>query len=189
MIIGQGLSIVETSDAALVGRVLDGDEAAYATLVARYRERYARFAVRMLGNREDAEEALQDAFVRAYRSLGRCEDRERFGAWLLRILVNRCRTAGARRGRRDRTFVHDPGALLDASADHTEAREAWREEIERALARLDADQREAFLLKHVEGMSYEEMVEITGAGVSALKMRVKRACDRMRAMLEEVERV
>src|SRR5689334_11095586 len=65
---------VELSDAALVDIVLRGESEAYARLVARYRDRYARFALHMLGNREDAEEALQDAFERAYRSLHRCGD-------------------------------------------------------------------------------------------------------------------
>src|SRR5690348_18267445 len=81
-----------STDAQIVARVLRGDAEAFAVLVHRYRDRYARYALHMLGNREDAEEALQDAFTRAYRSLARCEDPERFGAWLFRILVNRCRT-------------------------------------------------------------------------------------------------
>lgn len=175
------------TDATLVSSVLGGDATAYAGLVGRYRERYARFAVHMLGSEEDAEEALQDAFVRAYRSLARCEDPARFGAWLYRILVNRCRTHGGRRARRDRTFVSDPVAILAASEDHPAERVAWREEIDAALARLDPLQREAFLLKHVEELSYEEMTELTGVGISALKMRVKRACDRLRELLREVE--
>ena len=173
-------------DAVLVRRVLDGDVEAYAVLVVRYRSRYVRFATHMLGSVEDAEEALQDAFVRAYRSLARCEDPERFGSWLFRILVNRCRTAGARRGRRERTIVHDEIALRDAAEDHPEESVAWREEIGRALERLPVEQREAFLLKHVEDLSYEEISATTGVGVSALKMRVKRACDRLRDQLREV---
>ncbi|HJU65963.1 MAG TPA: RNA polymerase sigma factor [Gemmatimonadaceae bacterium] len=174
------------ADAALVSRVLGGDAAAYAVLVARYRDRYARFALHMLGNREDAEEALQDAFVRAYRALPRCEDPERFASWLFRILVNRCRTAGARRGRRERSVLLDDEAVARASRDHPAENAAWREEIDRALAQLPAEQREAFLLKYVEELSYEEMAEMTGAGISALKMRVKRACERLRGLLEEV---
>jgi RNA polymerase sigma-70 factor (ECF subfamily) len=173
------------SDAAIVARVLDGDVDAYGLLVARYRPRLSRYAVRMLGDREDAQEALQDAFVRAYRALGRCDDPERFGSWLFSILVNRCRTAGARTTRRSRTFVSDEAAVQVAAEDHSAEQAAWREEIARALGLLDADQREAFLLKHVEGLSYEEMAELTGAGVSALKMRVKRACDRLRGLLQE----
>ena len=152
----------------------------------RYYDRYARFAVHMVGNREDAEEALQDAFTRAYRSLARCEEPERFGAWLFRILVNRCRTSGARRVRRGQTFVHDEGALMKASQEHPAEQTMWREEIERALGELSADQREAFLLKYVEELGYDEMAEITGVGVSALKMRVMRACDRLRTLLREV---
>jgi RNA polymerase sigma-70 factor (ECF subfamily) len=170
----------------IVARVLRGDVEAFRVLVERYRDRYARYAVHMLGNREDAEEALQDAFTRAYRSLARCEDPERFGAWLFRILVNRCRTVGARRGRRAKTFVVDEGALLDAAIDHPADSSAWREEIERALGRLRPEQREAFLLKYVEEMGYDEMSQQTGVGVSALKMRVMRACERLRELLSEV---
>ncbi len=175
-----------SSDAPIVARVLRGDVEAYALLVARYRDRYARYAWHMLGNREDAEEALQDAFTRAYRSLARCDDPERFGAWLFRILVNRCRTAGARRARRSRTFVADDAALLDAAEEHPAERSAWSEEIDRALAKLRPEQREAFLLKYVEDLGYDEMSKLTGAGVSALKMRVMRACDRLRELLSEV---
>jgi RNA polymerase sigma-70 factor (ECF subfamily) len=181
-----GLEGMESSDAELVTRVLHGDVNAYGALVSRYRDRYARYAVHMLGNREDAEEALQDAFTRAYRSLSRCEEPERFGAWLFRILVNRCRTSGARRVRRGQTFVHDEGALLNASQEHPAEQTMWREEIERAVGELSPDQREAFLLKYVEELGYDEMSEITGVGVSALKMRVMRACDRLRILLKEV---
>lgn len=177
---------MESSDADLVARVLHGEVNAYGALVSRYRDRYARYAVHMLGNREDAEEALQDAFTRAYRSLSRCDEPERFGAWLFRILINRCRTSGARRVRRSQTFVHDEGALMNASQEHPAEQTMWREEIERAVGELSAEHREAFLLKYVEDLGYEEMSEITGVGVSALKMRVMRACDRLRILLREV---
>lgn len=186
MTLTRGLPLQTDSDAAIVARVLDGDTRAYATLVGRYRAQYSRYAVRMLGSREDAEEALQDAFVRAFRSLAKCDDPERFGPWFFRILANRCRTAGTRRGRRERTFVNDEIALHNAAEEHPAERSAWREELTRALARLDSEQREAFLLKHVEDLGYDEMAEITGVGVSALKMRVKRACERLRMLLHEV---
>jgi len=185
----QGLPTQGDTDAVLIANVRAGDSSAFAVIVARYRTQFSRYAVRMLGNREDAEEALQDAFVRAFRSLETCEDPAKFGSWFFRILANRCRTAGARRGRRDRTFVRDEIALTDASEEHPAERDAWREEIERALKLLDDDQREAFLLKHVEELGYEEMSELTGVGVSALKMRVKRACERLRSMLQEVQGV
>jgi RNA polymerase sigma-70 factor, ECF subfamily len=174
------------SDAEIVARVLDGDVDAYAVLVARYRGRFGRYALHMLGSREDAEEVLQDTFVRAYRSLAGCDDPEKFGSWIFSILLNRCRTSGARGSRRRRTFVADEDAILMASEEHPAERDAWREEITLAIQRLRPEQREAFLMKYVEELSYEEMSQLTGVGVSALKMRVFRACDRMRELLEEV---
>ncbi len=175
-------------DAPLVRRVLAGDRDAYAGLVARYRDRLGRYAVRMLGDMADAEDALQDTFVRGYRSLARCDDPGRFGAWIFGILVNRCRTHGAQRARRQRVLVHDDGALAVAAVTHTEDQDAWREAIHWALEQLPTDQREAFLLKHVEELSYEEMEELTGARVSALKMRVLRAREALRQHLREIDR-
>jgi len=178
-----------TGDAEIVDRIRAGETAAYAMLVARYRDRLGRYAVHMLGNREDAEEAVQDAFVRAYRSLARCDDGDRFGAWLFGILVNRCRTAGRRSGRRQRTFVRDPISLERAASPDAYERVEWDDTVRWALGRLAPTMREAFLLKHVEDLEYEEMSRLTGAGVSALKMRVKRACEQLRNLLTEVDRV
>jgi len=182
------VDVEHAGDAELVQRVLDGDAGAYAGLVTRYRDRLGRYAVRMLGNQADAEEALQDTFVRAYRSLGRCTDPARFGAWIFGILVNRCRTVGAQRARRERTVIPDEGALSRAAVGDTADRHAWREAIAWAMARLAPAQREAFVLKHVEDLSYEEMVEVTGASVPALKMRVARAREELRRLLTEADR-
>ena len=173
-------------DAVVVQAVLAGDVDAYGALVSRYAAEYMRFAVRMLGTREDADEVLHTAFYRAYQHLGSCQDPTRFGAWLYRIVVNECRTRASRRGRRERRLVRDeaPRAQLAAS-DRTDGQFALREELQRAIDCLPVDQREAFVLKYVEELSYEEMSEITGAGISALKMRTKRACDRLREILED----
>ena len=175
------------TDAEAVAAVLAGDVDAYTVLVDRYRDAYARFAIRMLGDREDADDALQSAFVRGFRNLAKCQDPSRFGAWLYQIAVNECRTLATRRGRRELRLVRGEAGLERALAEDRATDDApLRDEIQRALDRLDDDQREAFVLKHVEELSYEEMAELTGLGVSALKMRVKRACERLRALLEEV---
>jgi RNA polymerase sigma-70 factor (ECF subfamily) len=176
------------SDAALVRRVLEGDAEAYAGLVARYQGRLGRYAVHLLGNRADAEDAVQETLVRAYRGLERCAAPERFGAWVFQILVNRCRTIGGQRSRRERVVAPNEAALADADVAHPADRQALGEAIRWALDRLNREQREAFLLKHVEDLSYEEMAEMTGEGISALKMRVKRACEALRELLAEVER-
>src|SRR5204862_2614496 len=101
----------EMSDAADVQRVLNGDVDGFSRLVDRYYERCARFAVRMLGNRDDAEDALQATFLRAYRSLGKYQERDKFSAWLYRILVNQCRSIATRRSQRGRVLVLDAAPL------------------------------------------------------------------------------
>jgi len=161
-----------------------GDVRAFAALVDAYYARCLRFALHMLSNRGDAEEAVQDTFVRVYRALPGYEERESFEPWLFRILANRCRSAGARERRR--AEVVEFGDVPDRPSErrHDDAI-AWREEIGRALATLPPEQREAFLMRHVEDLTYDDMAIATGAGISALKMRVKRACDALKQLLTE----
>jgi RNA polymerase sigma-70 factor (ECF subfamily) len=176
------------TERAIIDRVLGGDVEAYARLVDRHYDRCARIAVRILGNREDAEEALQDAFLRAFRALGDYEDRERFSAWLTRILVNQCRTMLARTRRREAVFLDVDPRELELAAEGGQGEGAWPD-LERALARLPVEQREALVLRYADDMTYEEMARVTGAGESALKMRVQRAFVRLRALLQEVSSV
>lgn len=172
-------------DASLVAAVLAGNADAFSLLVRRYRDVYTRYAVRMLGDREDADDALQSAFVRAYRKLDHCREPERFAAWLYQIVINECRTFSSRRQRRERHLVRNID--LDQTTAPGEPRDhVIRARIQKALDCLDPGLREAFLLKHVESLSYTEMMELTGVGESALKMRVKRACERLRELLEGV---
>ena len=174
-------------DADLVRRVLRGDAGAFAGLVAHHRDRLARYAVRMLGNREDAEEAVQDAFIRVYHNLGRFRDDARFEPWLFRILANRCRSLMEKRRRHSVLIQY--GELPERFAATTDSQDPdWTEEIHKVLATLPVEQKEAFLLRHVEDMAYEDIAAVTGVGLSALRMRVKRACDVLRARLSEVIR-
>jgi RNA polymerase sigma-70 factor (ECF subfamily) len=173
-------------DAFLVQAVLAGDVDAYGALVDRYAAEYMRFAVRMLGTVEDADEVLHTAFYRAYQHLGSCQDPTRYGAWLYRIVVNECRTRASRRGRRERRLVRDEATLAQlAASDRTDGQFALSEVSHVGIYQVPVESREAFVLKYVEELSYEEMSEITGAGISALKMRTKRACDRLREILED----
>ncbi len=176
---------MDASDDALARRAQAGDSAAFARIVDRYYDDCLRYACRMLGNRADAEEAVQDAFVRAHRALGRYNHQDRMRGWLFRILVNRCRTRTGRVRRmlgtlaRYRELADEPMGWPAAPSENGDAAR-----VHEALARLPTPQREAFLLKHLEDLSYEEMADLTGEGVSALKMRVKRARERLRLELE-----
>lgn len=163
-----------------------GDRQAFAQLVDVMYARSLRFALHMVGNREDAEEAVQDTFVRVHRNLDRFRDDARFEPWLFRILANRCRTVLEKRKRH--SVVIQYGDVPDRIGAVEEAERDWTEEVYKVLDTLPAEQREAFLLRHVEDMAYEDIAAITGVGLSALRMRVKRACDALRARLTEVMR-
>lgn len=176
------------SELAIINRVLDGDVEAFSRLVDAHYDRCARIAFRIVGNREDAEEALQDAFLRAFNALADYEERERFSAWIARIVVNQCRTVLARNRRREVMFPDvAPEDVLFVERDGG-ARDAWPE-LELALAHLPAEQREAIVLRFADDLTYQEMARITGAGESALKMRVQRAFARLRALIPELMHV
>jgi len=178
------------ADEELIRRVQAGDAAAFDALVDRYYGACLRFAWRSLGQREDAEDAVQEALVRVYRALRRGRSPRHFRPWLLGIVLNRCRSHVQRARRRRLLFERwwarqDPETLRVQPADGAGADGDLDPKLKTALAALRPKLREAFLLKYVEQLHYEEMAEITGASVSALKMRVKRASDQVLAMLTE----
>lgn len=164
-----------------------GDRASFARLVEHYYPRALRFAMQMLRRREDAEEAVQDTFLRVHDHLPRFRDDAPFDPWFFRILGNRCRTLLAKRKRHHETFEYGDLPLDVGTDGHGEEPidEGFRREVHRALATLPPDQREAFLLRHVNDMDYEEMTIVTGAKGSTLRMRVKRAIDTLRVRLRE----
>lgn len=173
----------ERTDAQLIRAVLDGEQTAYAALVARYQERLFRRALGLTGDPDMAADMVQDTFVRAYTALDRAQP-ERFGAWIHRILRNLC--LDELRSPRQRTS----SLAVDAPAPDDPVRDLERSELaaalDAAIATLSPAVREAFVLKHVEGLSYRQMVELTGAGDAALKMRVNRAREALRKALQPV---
>ena len=178
-------------DSALVNRAKLGDIQAFEAIVSRYYARCMRFAHGMLRDSGDADDVVQETFVRLYRALPRYEERQRFDSWLFRILGNCCRTANLIQQRHESIDQLDEGALLDLqSTDRPDAAfdHEWGTEVRRALAEVPEYNREIFLLHYVEGFSYEEIERITGVRQSALKMRVKRASDFLRARLAGVHR-
>jgi RNA polymerase sigma-70 factor (ECF subfamily) len=171
-----------TSDETLVAQALAGEAAAFGSLVDRYYDECWRYARRMVGNRADAEDVVQEVFLRAQLALPRYVARDRFRGWLFRILVNQCATVLEARRRREQRFIQgvDETSLPFAHLDP----DLIDAELERALAALDPAMREAVLLKHGAGMEYTEMATLLGVGESALKMRVSRACALLRERLK-----
>src|SRR5436309_14311150 len=124
------------TDAELVAHAVAGDVGAFEGLVARHHAACLRFAAHMLGDRIEAEDVVQETLLRAYRSLGRYQERQQFRPWLFRILVNRCRTAVRRKGvQRLRTADRlDPDRV--AAGDGTAAFDL-RSRLARAISGLD----------------------------------------------------
>lgn len=166
--------------------MLAGDRESYALLVRRYQETLFRHALGMLLDADAAADLVQDSLVKAYTSLQDCQDPARFGAWVFRILRNRCHDY--LRDRRRQVVSLEEGASSAPSKESPELdleRLTLNRALDGALAQLPEAQREAFLLKHVEGRSYEEMTELLGASTSALKMRVMRARETLQVLLRE----
>ena len=173
------------SDPEVVARVLGGDREAFGLVIRRYETGLLRFATRMLGSRDVAADAVAESLVRAYRHLAGCRDPSRLRTWLYRIVANRCKSYLARRTVADVPLEEAP-PVPDATDNEAALERAEQLAlVARALAQLSSDKREAFVLKHVEGLSYQEMADVTGERIPTLKMRVHRAREALLQVLED----
>jgi len=173
----------EPGDGEVVADVLDGRRERYAILVRRHQESLFRHARGFGLDPDTAADMVQDTLVRAFESLDRCQDPDRFGSWAGRILRNRCLDHLKSASEQKRTAM--PMDLESTSGDPARRHElgGLREALGKALNALPPEQKEGFLLKHVEGRSYEEMAEMAEVSVSAMKMRVHRAREALKEHL------
>lgn len=162
-----------------VQRVARGERAAFGRVVELSTPRLFRLAARMIGNPEEAEDVLQDAFIRAFDALvdGRFDGRSGAFTWLYRVVTNA--SLDAMRSRKRRRARFEPEGETEPAApivtdDHLGARAALRE-LDVWLADLPEDQRAALVLKEVEGMTTQEVAEVTGSSVGAVEQRLVRA--------------
>ncbi len=171
------------SDQDIISRVIAGDRDAFATLINRYSDALYRHALGMTGSPDVAEDILQTSFIKAYHHLG--EVRGRFDAWLFRIVANGCKDWLKNIRRSHLSYDEDDQPSNYTTPDEDLDRTELRQDLDGALAELAPSLREAFVMKHVEGRSYEEMADLLGTTVGALKMRVHRAREALQALLEE----
>lgn len=157
----------------LVERCRRSDQAAIAALVDRYRDQVFGLCFRMLGQRQDAEDMTQESFVRAIRNLHRWDPERDFKPWLLAIAGNRCRSLLAVRMRRP-VASSEVEHLPDRGPDLQAARHL-QEEVTRALDRLRAEYRQAFLLFHDQQLSYAEIAEVLACPVGTVRTWIHRA--------------
>lgn len=173
------------ADGEVVRRVLAGERELFRILVERCRRDFGRYATSIAGDPDTAADAMQEALIRAFRALESCRDPDRFKSWFFRILTNRCHTVRSKHRRE--VALKDHGLTANDRADRQTERRELREAIEAALLTLTEEQREAFVLKEVEGRTYEAMSELLGVGVDALKMRVYRAREALREELRGLQ--
>jgi RNA polymerase sigma-70 factor (ECF subfamily) len=171
------------TDQDVISRILAGEREAFATLIGRYSDPLYRHALGMTGSPDVAEDILQTSFIKAYHHLG--EVRGRFDAWLFRIVANGCKDWLKNIRRTHLSYDEDDQPSSFASPDEDLDRTEMRTDLDSALAQLAPSLREAFIMKHVEGRSYEEMADLLGTTVGALKMRVHRAREALQTLLEE----
>jgi len=180
---------MDASGAAALVRARQGDEEAFAALVRQHSRRVFQLAFRMMRNEQDAEDVVQECFLRAYSQLGQFEARADFGTWLYRIAANCAVDLMRTRGHRLQTTtgtLDDDTQIPETSAPGPD-RLAESAEIDRlvneALDELTAIERAAFTLRHHEGRSIDEISRTLKLGRSAAKHAVFRAVRKMRATL------
>jgi RNA polymerase sigma-70 factor (ECF subfamily) len=171
------------ADQEIISRVLAGSREDFTILIGRYSDPLYRHALGMTGSPDVAEDILQTSFIKAYQHLG--EVRGRFDAWVFRIVANGCKDWLKNIRRTHLSYDEDDQPSNYATPDEELDRTELRSDLDRALATLAPSLREAFVMKHVEGRSYEEMAELLNTTVGALKMRVHRAREALQVLLEE----
>ena len=165
-------------DAELVARSLRQDHEAFGQLIDRHASVIVNLAYRMVGNRAEAEDLAQEAFLAAFKALSTFRADSKFSTWLYRIASNKCKDwlRAKRPGMGQQDVDIDEVLDIHVAEEHTPERLLSQQqvalELEQAIQRLPPLYREAFVLKHVEGLSYEEMAEILGVNGDTLKMRV-----------------
>jgi RNA polymerase sigma-70 factor, ECF subfamily len=184
---------MEMDDAAAVTRVRAGEKECFRVLVERHSHEVFRLAFRMMGNEQDAEEVVQDTFLRAYRSLDRFQSRSSFGTWLYRIAANRCYDLLDQRKSRPEPqpeIAPDEPPLEERIPSHTAGpeRKLLSQEIgvrvQAGIDRLTPSERTAFVLRHFEGRSIEEIARVLEIGLGATKNSIHRAVQKLRQELE-----
>ena len=165
-------------DAQLVARSLKQDHEAFGQLIDRHATVIVNLAYRMVGNRAEAEDLAQETFLSAFKALSTFRADSKFSTWLYRIASNKCKDwlrvkrPGQAQQDVDVEEMLDVHVAEERTPEQLFSQQQVALELERAIQRLPPLYREAFILKHVEGLSYEEMQEILGVNGDTLKMRV-----------------
>jgi RNA polymerase sigma-70 factor, ECF subfamily len=186
----------ELEDGAVVGAFLEGEERAFEELVTRYQTRLLNFVFRTIGDREKAEDLIQEVFVRVYRHIHRFDRSKKFSTWIYTIASNLAKNELRNRSRNPlvlfqtiRKNWQDEDRPLQFE-DHTSRpddlfrKRHLRSLVEASVEQLPVHHREVFVLRELEGKSYEEIAEITSCNLGTVKSRLNRARNAFASIIE-----
>jgi RNA polymerase sigma-70 factor (ECF subfamily) len=183
---------MELTDAALVATARAGDRDAFRALVERHSHSLFRLAYRMTGHEQDAEDVVQETFLRAYNNLGKFDGRASFGSWLYRIAANSSLDLLRSRKRAAESDIEDP-LFVPRSTNPSPERLAMsgelRDRLAEAMQELSPAERTAFVLRHFEGLRIEDVSRALDCQASAAKHSVFRAVQKLRRALEPLASV
>lgn len=185
---------MELTDEAIAQRVLDGDREAFRTLVDRHARKVYRIAWRFTRSKEDSDDIVQETFLRAYDKLETLDLRTSFANWLYRIAANRARDVLRKERHPGRRRVDEEefsleAAPVEAAQERRLASLEIRSDLDRAMELLTGSERVAFVMRHYEGMSIDEIGDILGTRTNATKAAIFRAVRKLReAMTPPAER-
>ena len=183
-------------DGDVVASFLGGEERAFQELVSRYQTRLLNFIYRTIGDREKAEDLVQEVFIRVYRHIGRFDRSKKFSTWIYTIASNLAKNELRNRSRNPlvlfqaikKTSQEDdrPLQFEDSASrpDDLYRKRHLRELVEESVAKLPAHHREVFVLRELEGKSYEEIAEITATNLGTVKSRLNRARNSFADLIE-----
>ena len=179
-----------TSDRALMNRVAAGDEQAFADLVNRYSARLLTLAWRLLGNRADAEDAMQRALLRLFRSARSYRPQWAVSTWLYRITANVCVDELRRRAGRPilQQAAEEPAGRQGLPFEGEAGAAGRRLDLKRALLRVPREARILLALRYVDGLSYHELARVRGISINTVKSQLARGKSILRAALQGGER-
>jgi RNA polymerase sigma-70 factor, ECF subfamily len=170
---------------AIIRKILAGDADQYAVLVDAYKDLAYNVAFRLVGDADTAKDMAQESFIAAYNALDDFKFNSKFSSWLYRIVINRCRDHF--RATRETVPVDEICDFI-AGTDHTPEQAAscrqTGDTVQEALNKLPPDYREVIILKHIEGLDYQEIADTLEVSVSALKVRAHRGREMLRKLLE-----
>ena len=174
----------QKNEAEIVARVLKGDRQSYALLVDEYKSPIYNLAYRMTGNLEDADDLTQETFIRAYQYLWRYDTSKKFFTWLYTLALNLIRNH-FKKNKYNKSSEELSANLLADKNPSPETELIETQEISVYLLRLEDESRALLIMKFHQGLTFEEIAQITGKSLSAVKMRIYRGLEKLKELLKE----